>query len=219
MERMDVRQVFREYLQSSSLKVADLHNFVIPSLAEHRLFSLCGQRSFTPVNLETRSKAFGVAGEDRVLCSSPAERIDARDVMADDQCMDVVRAFVGVDSLKVHEMPNHGIAIRDARGTKYVAGLACAFERHPNVVPLRQRNLRRSYRACLQHACETQREQLRFRNLLQHPNEFFLHQLETSNRATKLLTRFGVGERRFVTIDGRANHAPRNTCTRLREAR
>src|SRR5438309_10070889 len=99
MERTDVRQVFREYLQSSSLKVADLHNFVIPSLAEHRLFSLCGQRSFTPVNLETPSKAFGGGRTGRVLCSSPGEGIEPRDIVADDQGVDVVRAFVGIDGL------------------------------------------------------------------------------------------------------------------------
>src|SRR5439155_22864036 len=37
--------------------------------------------------------------------------------------------------------------------------------------------------------------------------------------AAKLFAGFGVGKRRFVTIDRRANHTPRNAHTRLRKTR
>src|SRR5437588_606005 len=69
------------------------------------------------------------------------------------------------------------------------------------------------------HTSKAQGEQLCLRNLLYHPDEFFLHQLEACNRAAELFARFGVGERRFVTIDGRANHTPRNAHARLRKTR
>src|SRR4029078_8341613 len=39
-------------------------------------------------------------------CSHP-ERIEARDVTADDEGVDVVRAFVRVDGLQIHHVPDH----------------------------------------------------------------------------------------------------------------
>src|SRR5438094_8696291 len=56
-------------------------------------------------------------------------------------------------------MTNHGIPICNTRGAKYVARLPGAFQRHPDVVSLRQRNLCGTGRACLHHACETQCQQ------------------------------------------------------------
>src|SRR6266849_3738209 len=209
--RMVLPSFFRLRLKSVRPPPRMKTSFINNTLANHR--SLSSRSGGRP-----RRRRPNYLGHDGACPSiSAAEGTDPRDVLADDQCVDVVRAFVRVNGLKVHEMPNDGIAICDADGAQYVARLARAFERHPNVVPLRQRNLRGECRPRLHHAGKTQREQLRLRNLLHHPDEFFLHQLETGNRATKLHSRFGVGERRFVTIDGRANHTPGNAHTRLRK--
>jgi len=139
--------------------------------------------------------------ERRYVLRLTAEGIIPVMVLPNNQCMNIVRAFVSINTLKIHEMPNHGIAIRDAHCTKNIARFVCAFERHPNVVAFCERNLRGPGRAHFHHASETQRQQLRFRNLLHHPNKLFLNELETGNRTVKLLSRFGVSQRRFITIN------------------
>jgi hypothetical protein len=90
--------------------------------------------------------------------ASTAKGTDPRNVAADDQRMDVVRAFVCGDGLKIHDMADHGVAIGNAGGAEDVARLPGAFQSHPNVVPLGERDLSRTRRAHLQHACETQRQ-------------------------------------------------------------
>src|SRR6267142_4676220 len=89
---------------------------------------------------------------------STAKSTDPRNVAADDQRVDVVRAFVCGNGLKIHDMADHGVAIGYAGGAENVARLPGAFQRHPNIVPLRERDLPRTRRAHLHHACETQRQ-------------------------------------------------------------
>src|SRR6266446_3818424 len=60
--------------------------------------------------------------------------INPCDIATDNQCVNVVCAFVRGDALKVHEMSDNGIAICDARGAKYVARDARTFQRHPHIV-------------------------------------------------------------------------------------
>ena len=67
--------------------------------------------------------------------------------MPDDQGVDVMRAFVGVNGLEIYEMPNHGIAISDAHRVEDVARVARAFERHPDIIAFRERNLRGTHLA------------------------------------------------------------------------
>src|ERR1700745_38878 len=73
--------------------------------------------------------------------NSPAEGADAGDVLTNHQSMDVVRAFVGVDTLEIHEVPDYRIAIRDSNCTEDVTRLARALQRHPHVVSFCQRDL------------------------------------------------------------------------------
>ena len=47
-----------------------------------------------------------------------AESADTGNVLANRQGVDVMGAFVGVDGLKIHKMPDHGIAIGNADGAK-----------------------------------------------------------------------------------------------------
>src|SRR6266481_7796586 len=90
--------------------------------------------------------------------SSATESIDAGDVLANDQGVDVMRAFVGINALEIHEMSNHGIAIGDADGAQDVARFPRTLERHPNIVALSQRNLLGTGRARFHHSGKTQRQ-------------------------------------------------------------
>jgi hypothetical protein len=47
-----------------------------------------------------------------------------------------VRALIGVDSLKVAQVPNDVILINDAVTAEHVPGIACDLEGLPAVVPL-----------------------------------------------------------------------------------
>src|SRR5438094_10020337 len=131
--------------------------------------------------------------------------------------MDVMCAFVCGDALKVHEVPDDGVTIRDSSGAQYVARLASTFQRHPHVIAFRQRNLRRTRGASLHHTRETQCQQLRLGDLLQHPDTFLLYQLETGDRAAKLLAPFGVRQRCFIAINGCADDTPCDSYPRMRE--
>jgi ABC-type glutathione transport system ATPase component len=73
-------------------------------------------------------------GEKRQQLGLSAKGVYPRDIAANHQCMDVVRAFVCGDGFKIHEMTNHGVAICDASCAQYVASFARAFQRHPNIV-------------------------------------------------------------------------------------
>src|SRR5882724_6707731 len=73
--------------------------------------------------------------------SSATESIEAGDVLANDQGVDVMGAFVGINALEIHEMSDHGIAIGDADGAQDVSPAPRALERDPDIVALGQRNL------------------------------------------------------------------------------
>src|SRR5437660_10401616 len=73
-----------------------------------------------------------------VSLSSTAEGIDPGDVLANDQGVDVVRAFVGVDGLKDHEVTDDRLGIDDADCAQDLASFPHALQRHPDIVALRQ---------------------------------------------------------------------------------
>src|SRR5207237_10131276 len=75
------------------------------------------------------------------LDSSP-KGVDAGDVLTNNQRVNVVRSFVGVNALEIEEMSNHRVAVGIADRAENVARPASAFQRHPNVVALGQRYLR-----------------------------------------------------------------------------
>src|SRR5438105_15851303 len=98
----------------------------------------------------SRDASFSVSHQDSstllgmTISISPSKCVRPRDVATDDQCVNIVRTFVCRHGLKVHEMTDDGVAICDTRGAEYVARLARAFQRHPHIIALRQRNLRRT---------------------------------------------------------------------------
>src|SRR5205807_7839319 len=83
------------------------------------------------------------------------ERTDPGDVATNGESVDIMGAFVGGDRLEVHQMPDHRITISDAHGAEEVARFTRTFQRHPDVVALRQRDLFRPDRARFHHAGET----------------------------------------------------------------
>src|SRR5205814_9532774 len=102
------------------------------------------------------------------IITSAAESIHPGDVLANDQGVYVVCAFVSVDALEIHEMPDYGIAIGNSNGAQYVPRFARALKGHPDIVTLSQRNLLGARRARFHHAGEAQREQLRLRYFQHH---------------------------------------------------
>src|SRR6266481_8589773 len=90
--------------------------------------------------------------------SSATESINPGDVLANDQGVDVMGAFVGINALEIHEMSDHGIAIGDADGAQDVSRAPRALERDPDIVALGQRNLLGTGRARFHHAGKTQRQ-------------------------------------------------------------
>src|SRR5437899_262740 len=159
----------------------------------------------------------------RASCAVPpnsaAKSTEPGDVATNGQSMNIMGAFVSGDRLEVHQMPDHRITISDAHGAEEVARFTRTFQRHPDVVALRQRDQLRPDRAHFHHAGETQGKQLRLGDFLHHPNQFFLHQLEPGNRTTKLLARFGVSQRGLVAINSRPNYAPGHAHPCLRKTR
>src|SRR5205814_77401 len=81
-------EFFANVCSHARVNVADLDNFVLqmPRRIEHTL---------------------------ALLCSSSAESINASDVLTDNQRVNVVRSFVGVNAFKIEKMSNHRIAVSD----------------------------------------------------------------------------------------------------------
>jgi hypothetical protein len=63
---------------------------------------------------------------------------DSSDALAEDERVDVVRAFVGLYGFEVHAVAHDRVVLCDAVCAQDVAGHAGGFERHPDVVALGQ---------------------------------------------------------------------------------
>jgi hypothetical protein len=59
-----------------------------------------------------------MATERRGYIKSAAESADTGNIATNRQGVDIVSAFVGRYGLKIHKMPDHGIAIGNADGAK-----------------------------------------------------------------------------------------------------
>src|SRR5207245_264680 len=90
--------------------------------------------------------------------SLAAEGIDPGNVVTNDQGVDVMRAFISVNTLEIHQVANHGVTISNSHRAQNIARFAGTLERHPNIVALGQRNLRGARRARFHHPGQTQRE-------------------------------------------------------------
>ena len=66
------------------------------------------------------------------------------DVLANDQRMNVMRAFIGLHRLQVHHVAEDWILVGDTVAAQNVAAHARALQRHPDVVPLGHRDVLRA---------------------------------------------------------------------------
>src|SRR5262249_12161882 len=148
---------------------------------------------------------------------SHAERVEARDVAADDQRVDVVRPLVGVDRLEIHHVPDDRVLVHDAGGAQDVAPEPGAVERHLHVVHLRHRDLLRSQLTRVLEPAELQAEELGLGDLRDHPDELLLHELERCDRLAELNALLSVLERPVVARHRRAHGPPGDPVARLVE--
>src|SRR5207248_7835382 len=66
----------------------------------------------------TRQPALPQINRSACPSNSTAKGADTRNIATNRQGMDIVSAFVGRDGLKIHKMPDHGIAVGNADGAK-----------------------------------------------------------------------------------------------------
>src|SRR5262245_5556801 len=139
---------------------------------------------------------------------SQPERVEASDVAADDQRVDVVRALVRVDRLQIHHVPDDRVLVHDAGRAQDVARQSGAVERHLHVVHLRHRHLLRAQLAGVLEAAELQAQELGLGDLGNHPDELLLHELERPDRLAELDALLGVLQGPVVARHRRAHRAP-----------
>src|SRR5678809_1320346 len=113
-------------------------------------------------NTSTADSTMGIQRSDnainpsRCVSSSLAERLDPGDGAPEDQRVDVVRAFVGVDHLEVHHVADHAELVRDAVAAEHVARHARDVQRLAAGVALHDRGDLDGGRALVLHAAEAQ---------------------------------------------------------------
>src|SRR5579859_7429849 len=70
-----------------------------------------------------------------------SEGVEAGDLRADDERVDVVRALIRLHRLQVHHVAHDGVVVGHAIGAEDVARQPRALQRHADVVPLRVREV------------------------------------------------------------------------------
>src|SRR5258705_4641469 len=148
---------------------------------------------------------------------SDAERVEARDVTPHDEHVDIVRALVGVDGVEIHHVANDGVLVHDAGGAQDVAGQARGVERHLDIVHLGQRDLVGARPSRVLETAELETEELRLGDLVDHPHELLLDELERADGLAELDALLRVLERPVVAAHGGADDAPGDAVARLRE--
>src|SRR5215470_12463240 len=69
------------------------------------------------------------------------ERARSRDVLADDQRVDVVGTLVRLYRFQIHHVAHDRIVVGDSVAAQDVAGHARALQRHPDIVTFDQRDV------------------------------------------------------------------------------
>src|SRR2546428_6890563 len=99
-------------------------------------------RSFAPLRM-TRLRASLLGSLRRALLGGLTLRLrahrrivssDSGDGLADDEIVDVVRPFIGLDGFEVQHVTDDGILVRDSIGAEDVAGHAGGLQRDVHVV-------------------------------------------------------------------------------------
>lgn len=137
----------------------------------------------------------------------------AGDRSAQHQPVDVVRAFVRVYGLQVHEMSDHVVLVGNAVPAQRVPGRPGDFQRLPRGVPLYQRyHFRRVQAQFLQPAHVQAREQSDG-YLRDHVRVLRLDQLRAGQRFAELFAVQTVRPGHGQTGFGRSERAPRDPVT------
>src|SRR5204863_3717188 len=116
----------------------------------------------------------------------------ASDVLADDQRMDLVGAFVGVDALEIDHVAKDRVLEADAVGAEDAAGSAGDLEGHRDVGALPEADLLRPQAAGILQAPELERQELALGEAGQHVDELLLRELERRDRTVELLPQLRV---------------------------
>jgi len=147
-------------------------------------------------------------------------RGDARDVLAEDERVDVVRAFVGRDGLEVTEVAHDRVFERDAVAAEDVAADARGLERDADVVALDHRDVRGVELLCFFQAGDFEGLELGARDLGEHLGELRLDELVRRDRfVAELDAVLGVVDGAVEARGRGADDAPRDAEARGREAR
>src|SRR5579884_613032 len=145
-------------------------------------------------------------------------RCQARDSLADYECVNIVRALVGLHGFQIAHVPEDWVFIRNAVGPEQIAAAAGRFEGHPHIVAFEHRYMREVRFALILQAPYVQRQKLSFGNLRDHPGQLALDQLVAGNRSVvKLLAQDGILARRLVASHRRADGPPTDPVPRLRQ--
>src|SRR6267143_5104603 len=97
-------------------------------------------------------------------CATTKEQLyeggDAGYALADDELVDVVRAFVGGDAFEIVHVAHDGVIVDEAVGAENIAGFACRLEGDGHVVHLEHGDVRVIDFILVFEAADLQREQL-----------------------------------------------------------
>src|SRR5207248_4268102 len=149
-----------------------------------------------------------------VIAFSLAKSLDPGDRTPEDQRVDVVRAFVGVDHLEVDDVADHAELVRDAVAAEHVARGARDVERLAAGVALHDRGDLDRRGAFVLHAPEAQDTLQAERDLGLHVGELFLDELVRGERPAELLAVEHVLPRAVPAVFGRAERAPGDAVAR-----
>src|SRR3989441_5087824 len=156
--------------------------------------------------------------ESAVMTISLVECLNAGDGAPEDQGVDVVRAFVGVDHLEVDDMADHAELVRDAVAAEHVARGARDVERLAAGVALHDRGDLDRGGAFVLHAPEAQAALQAERDLGLHVGELLLDELVRGERPAELLAVEHVLPRAMPAVFRCAERAPGDAVTRRVEA-
>ena len=101
---------------------------------------------------------------------------------AEHQRVDVVRAFVRLHRLEIAHVPEDRVFVDDPVGSQQVSGPAGNLEGHLSVVALDHRDVRMVKPPVVLEPRGVQRDELRLRDLGDHPSQLVLHELVRGDR-------------------------------------
>src|SRR6185437_4368785 len=102
---------------------------------------------------------------------------NARDLLPDDQLVDVVCSFVGINTFEVVHVPHDAVIVDDAVRAKNIARLARRLQSDGHVVHLQHGDVGEIHFAVVLQSSDVQRQQLALHNFRDHPRQFFLYEL------------------------------------------